>query len=72
MVRNTQHRGRVGRKSTHNTRIERFWREYNVNVMINSKYVFEILDSLGHKATDDSTDLLSFYYSYMCLVNKRT
>ena len=34
MVHNTKHGGCVGSIFAHNTRIERFWREHNVNVVI--------------------------------------
>ena len=71
MVRNTQCRGCIGGRSTHKTRIECFWREFNVNVMINFNIVFERLESLGHQDTDNSTDLWSSHYVFLDAINQK-
>ena len=43
----TQCKGYMWGRSTHNTRIERFWREYSANVMVNFRHEFEKPDNLG-------------------------
>ena len=43
MLRSTHFKGHIGGRSRHNTRIECFWREHNVNVMIHFRKVLETL-----------------------------
>ena len=57
MVRNGLCRGHIGGRSTNINRIERFWRECNVNVMIHFKNKFERLECLRHIDPDDNSDL---------------
>ena len=57
LVCNVHQRGFVVGRSTYNTRIEYFWREHNVDVIIHFRDMIERLESLGHMHTDDKTDL---------------
>ena len=57
MVRSAQFRVHIGGTLTHNSRIDRFWREHNANDINHFKNAFERLESSGHLDSDDSTDL---------------
>ena len=57
MLRTTQRKVCIGGRSTHSTRIESFWRDHNVNIIINFRKEFEKLESLGCLDTEDNTDL---------------
>ena len=69
IVHNTQCRGNVGGRSTQNTRIDRFWREHNVNVMIHFRDKFRRLEALGHLESDDNTDLWSLCCVFMDVID---
>ena len=71
MACSTKCRGCVGSKPAHNTRVEYFWREYNVDVANHSRDVFETLQSLGHLGADDGTDLQLLHCACACVVNQK-
>ena len=71
MLRAAQCEGCIGSRSAHNCRIEHFWREHNVKVMIHFKKVFEKLEYLGHLDTYDNTDLWALNSVFILDINKR-
>ena len=56
-IRGDDMRGFIGGKSTRNTRIERFWREHNVNVAKMCVDEFIRLEQLGYLDRLDDDDL---------------
>ena len=72
IVCNVWHRGCIGGKSTQKTRIDRFWRKHNDNVMIRFRDMFERLESLGCLDTDSITDLWSLHYACVGVINQKT
>ena len=70
MVQNTQHRGYIGSRSTYNTRIQRFWREHNVNVMIHFRDKYPRLEALLNLDSDDKTGLCLLHYAFMDIINQ--
>ena len=72
IVHNGIERGHIGDRSTHNTRIELFLRECNVNEMIHFKNKFERLESLGQINPDGNTDLWSLHYDFMDGINQKS
>ena len=56
-IRGENVRGFIGGKSTCNTRIERFWQEYNTNVMTSFYDEITNLEQLGYLHRIDNNDL---------------
>ena len=56
-IRGENIRGFIGGKSARNTRIERFWREYNTNVMKSFYDEFVNLEQIGYLDRTDNKDL---------------
>ena len=64
-------RGFIGGKSTRNTRIERFWREYNTTVMKKFYDEFMHLEELGCLDRNDNTDLWVLHQVYLPVINEK-
>ena len=70
MLRSKKNKGCISGVSAHDTRIDLFWSEYNVNAMTHFKRVFEKLEYLGHLATGDNADLWVLHSAHMPVINK--
>ena len=70
MLSNRLYRGCAGGRSTHNTRIESFWREHNASVMNCFRNNFERLEDLGQLDLDDNVDLWSLNCACMEPINQ--
>ena len=70
MLRNTQHKCYLGGRSTHNTRIKRFWREHNTNFMVHFRDEFKRLDNLGVLDTDDNTGMWAFHWVRVTVISQ--
>ena len=71
MLSSTQHKGYIGRRSTHNIRIESFWREDDMIVMIHFKDEFQKLETLGFLDTDSSTEMWATQCVHVSVINAR-
>ena len=56
ILRSTHHKGQIGYRSKHDTRIGRFWRNCDVSIMIHFRNEFQNLHALGFLETDDNKD----------------
>jgi len=70
-IRGENIRGFIGGKSTRNTRIERFWREYNTNVMLNFYDEFVNLEHLGYLDKTNNQDLWVLHKVYLPIINDK-
>ena len=70
-IRGENMKGFLGGKSTHNTRIERFWREYNKNVMIKFYDEFIELEQLGFLDRTNNNDLWVLHKVYLPVINQK-
>ena len=63
--------GFIGGKSAHNTRIERFWRRYNTNVITNFYNKCTLLENLGYLNRNNNNDLWVLHIVYLSAINKK-
>lgn len=70
MLRGPQISGYIGGKSTHNTRIERMWRECNNDAMDSFRLTFKFLEELGMLNHHDNIDMWSLHRARTSLMQK--
>ena len=70
-IRGDNIRGFIGGKSSHNTRIERFWKEYNTNVMKTFFDEFTNLEHLGYLDRTDNKDLWVLHKVFLPIINEK-
>ena len=65
ILRGSDMNGFIGGRSTHNTRIERLWREYNNNVMDKFSQQFKHLEQIGILDRNNNIDIWALHKVYM-------
>ena len=70
ILRGTETRGFIGGRSTHNTRIERLWREYNNNAMDHYLATFTNLEELGILNRHDNIDIWTLHKVFLPKIQK--
>lgn len=70
-IRGKDIRGHIGGRSCHNARIERFWGEYNRNVMSKFAAEFTNLEQLDLLDRHDENDLWVLHKVYLPIINQK-
>ena len=64
-------RGFIGGRSTHNTRIERLWREHNNNVMDHFLAIFSKLEEIGMLNRHDNIDVWTLHKVFLSKIQQK-
>ena len=71
VIRGENMQGFIGGKSIRNTRIKRFWQEYNINVMTSFYNEFTNLEHLGYLHRIGNNDLWVLHKVYLPIISKK-